>query len=329
MKEITYAEAINEALDEEMARDDKVIVMGEDVGLYGGVWRTSVGLQKKYGTKRVIDTPISENSFVGCAIGAAITGLRPVVEVMYIDFITLALDQIINQAAKLRYMFGGKVKVPIVIKTTGGAGKGNAAHHSQSLESLFCHIPGLKVVMPSTPSDAKGLMKSSIREDNPVIFIEHKLLYPKKEEIDSTQELIPIGKAKIVKMGSDITIVATSNMLYKAIDAADVLEKEFNISSEIIDPRTVSPIDFKTIIGSVKKTNNALIVHESNKKAGIGAYIASCITEEAFDWLDSAPSVIGGLDCPIPYSYVLEDAVIPSENQIVTKVKEQLRKGIK
>jgi len=327
MKEITYAEAINEAIDEEMARDDKVIVMGEDVGLYGGVWRTSVGLQKKYGTKRVIDTPISENSFVGCAIGAAITGLRPVIEIMYIDFITLALDQIINQAAKLRYMFGGKVKVPIVIKTTAGAGKGNAAHHSQSLESLFCHIPGLKVVMPATPSDAKGLMKSSIREDNPVIFIEHKLLYPKKENMDTTEELIPIGKAKIVKKGSDITIIATSNMLYKALDAANVLKKDFNISSEIIDPRTVSPIDFETIIDSVKKTSNALIVHESDKKAGIGAYIASTITENAFDWLDSAPNVIGGLDCPIPYSYVLEEAVIPSEIQIINKVKEQLRKG--
>ncbi|MDD5658457.1 MAG: alpha-ketoacid dehydrogenase subunit beta [Actinomycetota bacterium] len=325
MKELTYAEAINEALDEEMARDDKVILMGEDVGLYGGVWRTSVGLQQKYGIKRVIDTPISENSFVGCAIGAAITGLRPIVEIMYIDFITLALDQIINQAAKLRYMFGGKVKVPIVIKTTAGAGKGNAAHHSQSLESLFCHIPGLKVVMPSTPSDAKGLLKSAIKEDNPVIFIEHKLLYPKKEIL--TEEVIPLGKAKIVRGGTDITLVATSNMLYKAMDAADILKKDFNISCEIIDPRTLSPIDFEMIIGSVKKTNNALIVHESNKKAGIGTYIASIVTENAFDWLDSPVNVIGGLDCPIPYSYVLEDAVIPSQDKIINKVKEILEKG--
>lgn len=327
MREITYAQAINEALDEEMARDNSVIVMGEDVGLYGGVWRTSIGLQQKYGAKRVIDTPISENSFVGCAIGAAITGLRPVVEVMYIDFITLALDQIINQAAKLRYMFGGKVKVPIVIKTTGGAGRGNAAHHSQSLESLFCHIPGLKVVMPATPKDAKGLMKSAIREDNPVIFIEHKLLYPKKESIGEEELLIPLGKAKIVKEGNNITLIATSNMLYKALDASRILERDFNISCEIIDPRTLSPIDFDIIINSVKKTSNAVIVHESNKKAGIGSYIASQIMEEAFDWLDSPVSVIGGLDCPIPYSYVLEEAVIPSEKQIINKVKEVLGKG--
>jgi len=322
---ITYSEAICSALDEEMAKDNSIIVMGEDVGLQGGVFGTSRGLFKKYGPERVIDTPISENSFVGCATGAAITGLRPVVEVMYIDFITLAMDQIINQAAKLRYMFGGKVKVPLTIRTQGGAGKGNAAHHSQSLEVFFCHIPGLKVVMPSTPYDAKGLLKSAIRDNNAVVFIEHKLLYNTKGMVPNSNYLIELGKADIKRKGRDITIVAVSYMVQKALSAAEKLQKE-GISCEVIDPRSLYPLDTATIVSSVKKTNNILIVHESCTKAGTGAYIMQAVIGEIFDWLDSPPSVLGGLNSPIPYSHVLEEAVIPGEDEIIDNVKKILKK---
>jgi len=322
---ITYADSISAALDEEMARDSSIIVMGEDIGLQGGVFGTSRGLYRKYGVSRVMDTPISENSFVGCATGAAITGLRPVVEIMYIDFITLAMDQIINQAAKLRYMFGGKVKVPIVIRTQGGAGKGNAAHHSQSFEVFFCHIPGLKVVMPSTPYDAKGLLKSAIRDDNAVVFIEHKLLYSTEGIVPTSDYLVELGKADIKRGGSDITIVAVSYMVIKALLAAEKLKKQ-GISCEVIDPRSLYPLDRKTIVLSVKKTNNILVVHESCSRAGTGSYILQTIMGEIFDWLDSPPQILGGLDSPIPYSHVLEEAVIPGEDEIVERVRKILKK---
>lgn len=323
MREITYHEAITEAIDQEMARDSRVIVMGEDVGPQGGVFGTSRGLYDKYGQERVLDTPISENSFVGCAIGASMTGLRPIVEVMYIDFITLAMDQIINQAAKARYMFGGRVDVPVVIRTQGGAGKGNAGHHSQSLEVFFCHIPGLKVIMPSTPYDAKGLLKSAIRDNNAVVFIEHKLLYNTKGEVPKKDYTIDLGKAEIKRKGSDITIVAVSYMVLKAMEAAKELEKE-GISCEIIDPGTLSPLDKDTIVSSVKKTGNIIIVHESAVNAGTGAYISQVIGEDVFDWLDGPVTILGGLNCPIPYSSKLEEAVIPSAGSIKEKVKKLL-----
>ncbi|MES0341896.1 MAG: alpha-ketoacid dehydrogenase subunit beta, partial [Candidatus Humimicrobiaceae bacterium] len=284
-EKMTFSRAIARALDEEMDRDSRVMVMGEDIGPQGGVFGTSRGLYEKYGCDRVMDTPISENSFVGAAVGAAMTGLRPVVEIMYIDFITLAMDQIINQAAKLRYMFGGKVKVPLVVRTQGGAGKGNAGHHSQSLEVFFCHIPGLKVVMPSNPSDARGLLKASIREDNAVVFIEHKLLYNIEGEVPLEEGIIELGKADIKRKGNDITIVAVSYMALEALEAAEELEKE-NINCEVIDPRTLSPLDKDMIISSVKKTGKLLIVHESAKKAGTGAYIAAEVGVDVFDYLD-------------------------------------------
>ncbi|MCG2790142.1 MAG: alpha-ketoacid dehydrogenase subunit beta [Actinomycetia bacterium] len=312
-------------MDEEMALDNKIILMGEDIGPQGGVFGTSRGLYEKYGSSRVMDTPISENSFVGAAVGAAITGLRPIVEIMYIDFITLAMDQIINQAAKIKYMFGGKAKVPLVIRTQGGGGKGNASHHSQSLELFFCHIPGLKVVMPSTPYDAKGLLKSSIRDDNTVIFIEHKLLYKEQGMVPDSDYIIDLGDADIKKKGEDITIVATSYIVHKTLSAAKILEGE-GISCEVIDPRSLYPLDTETIISSVKKTNNLLIVHESCTRAGTGAYLLKELIAYIFDYLDSPPAVLGGLESPIPYSYVLESAVIPGEEKIIDSVKKIVNK---
>ncbi|MBU4292607.1 MAG: alpha-ketoacid dehydrogenase subunit beta [Actinobacteria bacterium] len=311
-----------------MSIDNKIILMGEDIGLQGGVFGTSRGLYEKYGASRVMDTPISENSFVGAAIGAALTGLRPVVEIMYIDFITLAMDQIVNQAAKIKYMFGGKAKVPIVIRTQGGGGKGNASHHSQSLEVFFCHIPGLKVVMPSTPYDAKGLLKSSIRDDNAIIFIEHKLLYNITGSIPDSNYTIPLGKADIKKEGEDISVVSISYMVNKALSAAASLEDE-GISPEVIDLRSLYPLDIDTIISSVKKTNHLLIVHESCSRAGTGAYILKEVLPDIFDYLDSPPVILGGLDSPIPYSYVLESAIIPSEEKIVNTIKKIMHNLIK
>lgn len=320
---ITYSDAIKEALDEEMSLDSNIILMGEDIGPQGGVFGTSKGLYQKYSSTRVMDTPISENSFVGTAVGAAITGLRPVVEVMYIDFITLAMDQIINQAAKIKYMFGGKAKVPIVIRTQGGGGKGNASHHSQSLEVFFCHIPGLKVVMPSTPYDAKGLLKSSIRDNNAVVFIEHKLLYNIQGSVPDSDYIIELGKADIKKEGKDITVVSVSYMTNKVLSAANILEGE-GISCEVIDPRTLYPLDIDTIASSVKKTNHLLIVHESCSRAGTGAYILKEILPHIFDYLDSPPIVLGGLNSPIPYSYVLESAIIPNEEKIADNIRQIL-----
>lgn len=322
-KELTYAEAVAAAIDKKMEQDPAVIVMGEDIGPQGGVFGTTRGLYDKYGCGRVIDTPISENSFVGAAVGAAMTGLRPIAEVMYIDFITLAADQIINQAAKVRYMFGGKVSVPLVVRTQGGAGKGNAAHHSQSFEALFCHIPGLKVVMPSTASDAYGLLISSIEDDNAVIFIEHKLLYAAKGPV--SQKPIPLGKADIKRKGSDITIVSFSHMLDKVIKAAESLKKD-SVDCEVIDPRTLSPLDTGTIIESVKKTGRLLIVHESVKAAGTGAYIAAEVEDEVFDYLDGPITIIGGKFSPIPYAHPLESEIIPQVGDIIKKVKTMLGK---
>jgi len=314
----TYSEAIAAAIDIEMEKDPSIIVMGEDIGPQGGVFGTTRGLYDKYGCGRIIDTPISENSFVGAAVGAAMTGLRPIAEIMYIDFITLAADQIINQAAKVRYMYGGKVKVPMVIRTQGGAGKGNAGHHSQSFEVLFCHIPGLKVVMPSTPSDAAGLLMSSIADDNAVIFIEHKLLYNTEGTV--SYETIPLGKADIKRTGDHITIVAVSHMVIKALEAAGKLKGQ-GISCEVIDPMTLSPLDTATIAGSVKKTGNLLIVHESVKAAGTGAYIAAEVENEVFDYLDAPIGILGAKFCPIPYAHPLESEVIPQTEDIIEKVK--------
>jgi len=321
MRHITYREAIREALREEMKRDPSVFLIGEDIGLYGGVYAVTKGLLAEFGEKRVLDTPISEAVIVGAAAGAAVVGTRPVAEVMYVDFMTFCMDQIVNQAAKMRYMFGGKIKVPLVIRTQGGAGTFCAAQHSESLESWFIHVPGLMVVMPSTPYDAKGLLKSAIREDNVVIFIEHTLLYNTKGDVPEEEYLIPLGSAEKKREGTDVTIIAYSRMVLTALEAADELAKE-GISAEVVDLRSLSPLDMDTVIASVKKTGRVAICEADCKTGGMGAEIMAQITERAFDFLDAPPVRIAGKDTPIPYSPVLEGKAVPGKDDIVRAVRE-------
>jgi len=325
MRVVTYREAINEALKEEMERDDKVFLLGEDVGAFGGAMAVTKGLYEKFGTKRVMDMPISESVIIGSALGCALTGLRPVAEIMFIDFTCVCMDQIVNQVAKMRYMLGGQVKVPLVIRTQGGAGKSYAAQHSQSLESWFVHTPGIKVVMPSTPYDAKGLLKSCIREDNPIMFIEHKLLYNTKGEIPDGDYTIPIGKAEIKREGNDVTLTTYSRMVLFALEAADILEKE-GISVEVIDLRTLNPLDMDTLLDSVKKTGRLLTVEEGNKSVGVGAEIVSRVLEENFDYLDASPRRLASLDIPIPFNRDLERATLPNVQKIIFEVKKLLNK---
>lgn len=313
---IEYRQALNEALLEEMAHDSSVFIMGEDVGRYGGVLQISRGVQEKFGEMRAIDTPISELGFTSMGVGAALAGLRPVVELMYIDFSTLAIDPIVNQAAKARYMFGGKARVPIVIRTQGGAGRGNAAQHSQSLEAWYAHIPGLIVVQPSTPYDAKGLLKSAIRSDNPVIFIENKLLYNSKGAVPEAEYLVPIGAADVKRAGSDLTIVATSRMVLLSLNAAETLAKE-GIQAEVIDPRTLKPLDMPTIAASVRKTHRLLVVNEGVRTCGYAAEVMARAYEEVFDYLDAPIVRVTTEDVVIPYSGALEMAAIPNEEKIM------------
>ncbi|KUK14415.1 MAG: Transketolase central region [bacterium 42_11] len=272
MREITYAEAIREALREEMKQNDKVFILGEDVGRFGGCFGVTKGLWEEFGDERVRDTPISETAIIGSAVGAAATGMRPVAEIMFCDFMGVAMDEITNQAAKMRYMFGGKVSIPMVVRTPVGGGLCAAAQHSQSLEAWFTHLPGLKVVMPSTPYDAKGLLKASIRDDNPVIFLEHKMLYGVKGPVPEEDYIVPLGVADVKREGKDLTIIATSLMVHKALEAASLLEKE-GVSVEVIDPRTLYPLDEETILSSVKKTHKALVVHEAVERNGFGGEI--------------------------------------------------------
>lgn len=323
MREIEYREALREALIEEMDRDEKVFLIGEDIGVYGGAFRVTKGLLDKYGPDRVISTPISEAAIIGAGIGAALTGYRPVAEIMFIDFTTLAMDQIVNQAAKIRYMTGDALNVPLVIRTQGGAGRGIAAQHSQSLEAWFYHIPGLRVVMPSTPYDAKGLLKSAIRDNHPVIFIEHKMIYLNKGPVPEEEYLIPFGKADIKKEGKDVTIFAYSNMALKALEAANQLERE-GISCEVIDPRTLVPLDEETLINSVKKTGKLVVVSEACERGSIVSDIIAIVNEKAFDWLDAPIKRVTGLNTPIPYNSTLEQACIPHKESIVRAVKEML-----
>ncbi len=318
MAEITGLEAVNQALSEEMARDPDVFMAGIDVGEKGDVFGTTQGLLAKYGADRVLDTPIAESGILGLAIGGAARGLRPVVTIMFMDFIGVCFDQILNQMAKMRYMFGGKVTLPLTVITTAGAGSSNAAQHSQSLEALLCHIPGLKVVIPGSPYDAKGLLKASIREDNPVFFIQHKRLLRLRGEVPDGDYEVPMGVARVVREGKDLTIVATSYMVQEAIAAADRLA-ERGIEAEIVDPRTLVPLDMETIVTSVKKTHRALVVHEAVRFCGVGAEIAAQITEEAFDYLDGPPLRIGAPSSPVPYSPALEKAWVPNADQIVAK----------
>ena len=325
MRELSYRDALNEALHEEMARDPAVCFLGEDVGRYGGVLQVSRGLYDRFGPKRVRDTPISEAGFTGIAVGAAMTGLRPVVEVMYIDFSALAMDQIVNQAAKARYMFGGKAHVPLVMRTQGGGGRGNAAQHSQSLEMWFVHTPGLIVVQPSTPCDAKGLLKSAIRNDNPVIFIEHKLLYNTTGPVPPAEEelLIPLGVADVKRPGKDVTIVATSRMVLFALEAAEKLAAD-GIDAEVIDPRTLKPLDLQTIVKSVEKTGRLVVVNEGPLTGGFTAEVAARVQREAFDWLDAPIIQVATEDVPLPYNGRLELEAIPSVEDIIKAAKNAL-----
>lgn len=322
MKEMTYAEAVREALRQEMIHDDSVFLIGEDVGRYGGAFGVSYGLVDEFGEDRVRDTPISEAGIMGAATGAALMGMRPVAEIMFMDFTTIAMDQLVNQAAKLRFMFGGKAKVPLVLRTPGGSGTGAAAHHSQSFESWFVHVPGLKVVMPSTPYDAKGLLVASIRDDNPVIFVEHKLLYKTKGPVPEEEYIIPLGTADVKRTGRDLTIVATSIMVPRALDAAETLAGE-GIDVEVVDPRTLKPLDEETIFSSVIKTGRVLIAHEACKTGGAGAEIAARIAEsEAFDYLDAPIKRLAGLDIPVPYNRNLERRMVPQVEDIVAAARE-------
>lgn len=322
MRKITYREALREVLREEMRRDPTVFLLGEDIGRYwGGAFKVTEGLAEEFGDERVIDTPISENAIIGVAIGAAITGMRPVAEIMFGDLTALAMDQIANQAAKLQYMFGGQVKVPLVIRTPFGGGVNIAAHHSQSLEAWFMHVPGLYVAVPSTPYDAKGLLKTAIRGNNPVVFCEHKLLYPFEGEVPEEDYTVPFGVADVKREGKDVTVVATLYMVHKTLKAAEILEVE-GVSVEVVDPRTLTPLDKKAIINSVKKTGRLVVVSEDCKTAGVTAEIAAMVAEEAIDYLDAPIKRVAEPDTPIPFSPPLERYVIPDEKAIVKAVKE-------
>jgi pyruvate dehydrogenase E1 component beta subunit len=316
MPVISYREALNEAMREEMQRDPNIFVMGEDVGFYGGAFKVTDGLFAEFGEKRVIDTPIAEGLIVGAAIGAAMVGLRPIAELMTVNFALLAMDQIVNHAAKIRYMFGGKAKVPLVIRAPGGGGNQLGAQHSQSLESYFLHCPGLRVVMPSTPEDAKGLLKESIRDDNPIMFLEHEHLYNTKGEVPPEDYTTPIGKAVLRRKGKDITIIAYSNMVLTAMEAAQQLEKE-GIEADLIDLRSLNPLDRDTIFASVKKTNRVIIVEEDWKTGGVGGEISSQIYEHAFTALDAPIVRVAGEDTPMPYAKNLERAAIPQPDDII------------
>lgn len=324
-KRMSISHAIREAMREEMLRDENVIMMGEDLGTMGSPFGITLGFLEEFGKNRVIETPISESSFTGMAVGAAMRGIRPVVELMYDDFISCAMDPVMNQAAKLRYMTGGQVTIPMVVRAPMGAGRRNAGQHSQCLEALFTHIPGLKVVCPSTAEDAKGLMKSAIRDNDPVIFLEHKLTYARKEEVPEGEYVIPIGKADVKRAGSDITIITWSRQVFFALDAAKALTEE-GIDAEILDLRTLVPLDFEAIEASVKKTHNVMIVEEGVKRGGIGAELSAQIMEDLFDELDSPVARVAGLNVVSPFSPPLEDAVFPQIDDIVAAAKRVLNK---
>ena len=338
-RNMDFAPAIREALRQELSRDERVLVFGLDVGRFGGLFGCTKGLQEEFGEKRVRDTPISESAMIGAAIGAALTGLRPVVEIQFVDFIGCGMDQVFNQLAKIRYMFGGSMKVPVVVRLPSGSRypvASGAAQHSQSLEAWFMHVPGLKIAVPSTPYDAKGLLIAAIRDDNPVLFIEHKLLYyasriPSLREqypglvgyVPQEEYVIPFGKADVKREGADITVIATMMLVHKALKVAEELSKE-NVDVEIIDPRTLIPLDTETLINSVKKTGRVVVASEDCKTAGVASEITAIIMEEAFDYLDAPVKRVCALDVTVPYSKVLEERAIPQEHDLITAIKEVL-----
>jgi pyruvate dehydrogenase E1 component beta subunit len=322
-RELTYAQALNEALREEMERDPSVVLLGEDIAEYGGVYTVTRGLLERFGKERVMDTPISETGFVGAALGLALTGYRPVVEIMFVDFIFVCADQLFNQIAKAVYTSGGQRKVPLVLRTQQGSSGGKAAQHSQSLEAFFCHVPGWYVVAPHSPADAKGLLKSAIRDENPVAFLEHKALYFTRGPVPSEEYLVPIGKARVVRQGSNVTIVTYSKTVDLAMAAAEVLAED-GVEAEIIDLRTLKPLDFEAVSASVRKTHRAVVVHEAHRFAGFGAEIAASIQEEAFDFLDGPVLRVAALDAPIPYNRRLEERVLPQVADIVSAVRRSV-----
>ncbi|MHA2069767.1 MAG: alpha-ketoacid dehydrogenase subunit beta [Candidatus Thorarchaeota archaeon] len=322
MAEITYRDALKQGLREEMLRDENVFIMGEDVGLnWGGAFKVTKGLAEEFGEERVRDTPISENAIAGAAVGAAITGMRPVAEIMFGDLITLAMDQVCNQAAKMRYMFGGQTSVPLVLRSVFGGGKNIASHHSQSLEAWFMHTPGLKIAVPAFAYDAKGLIKTAIRDPDPVMFFEHKLVYDRKEEVPEEEYLIPFGEAKVRREGADVTVWGTFIMVHKALEVAEELAKD-GISVEVIDPRTLVPLDKKTLIDSVKKTGRLVLVTEETKTGATTAEISALVQEEAFDWLDAPIKRVNAPDTPVPFSPPLEQYFVPDNKRIADAIRE-------
>lgn len=322
MKEITYLTSLIEGMREEMERDERVLLLGQGVEL-GGSYKTSVGLFEQFGPQRVRDVPISEESVVGCAVGAAMTGLRPIVEIMYCDFIFRAMDQIGNQAAKYRYMSGGHISVPIVIRSTSGYGSCRGATHSQMLGTTLFTIPGLKIIIPSTPRDVKGLLKSAIRDEDPVIFLDHFLLFPLKGPVPEEEYTIPLGQAEVKREGKNITVVALSTMVHEALKAAEDLTRE-GIEMEVIDPRTLIPLDLATIVQSVQKTNHLIVVEPGAQRGGLGAEVIACIVKEAFDHLDAPPARLAVPDTPIPFASSMENYVLPNRIGIVKEVRAQL-----
>jgi pyruvate/2-oxoglutarate/acetoin dehydrogenase E1 component len=323
MTEMMFRDALRRALDEEMRRDPLVFLMGETIAERGGSYKVTEGLLATYGPRRVIDTPIAEASFTGMGVGAALVGCRPVVELLFVDFAMLAMDQIVNQAAKFAFISGGQAKVPLVVRTQGGAGNGLAAQHSQSLEALFYHVPGLKVVMPSTPRDACGLLKAAIRDDHPVVFIEHKLLYMTQGPVPDEEYVIPLGRAEVKREGSDVTLISWSLMALKCLEAAAVLAGE-GVSVEVVDLRTLTPLDKETVLDSARKTGRVAVVHEAVKRGGVGGDIAAMLMEEAYDDLDGPVLRIAGRNTPIPYNLNIERACVPSVEDIVAGVLDLL-----
>ena len=325
MPELTYREAVRDALATAMRDDDHVFIMGEDIAEMGGSMGVTQGLVDEFGPERVRNTPISEMAIVGAGIGAAMQGMRPVVEIMYEDFLTLSLEQIVNQAAKHRYMSGGQLKVPLTIRTQGGAGWSPGAQHAQQLEAWFVHIPGLKVVFASTPEDARGLLWSSIYEDNPVIFFEHRTLYGIKATVPDEIEPIPLGRARVHREGEDVTVIATGRLVHESLAAAEKAEKE-GVSVEVVDPRTLQPLDEDTLVGSVKKTNRAVVAHEAVTRMGFGAEVAAVLQYQAFDWLDAPIERVGAKFTPLPFAPVMEQFVIPHADDVLQAILRTVNK---
>ena len=326
MPELSYREAVRDALSQAMRQDENVFVMGEDIAEMGGSMGVTAGMLDEFGPERIRNTPISESAIVGAGIGAAIQGMRPVVEVMYEDFLTVSMEQIVNQAAKHRYMSGGQLKVPLTIRTQGGAGWSPGAQHAQQVEAWFVHVPGLKVVFPSTPTDVRGLLWSAIYDDNPVVFFEHRTLYGLKEEVPDELEAIPIGQGRVHREGSDVTVVATGRLVHEALQAAEQAESE-GVSVEVWDPRTLQPLDLDGLVASVKKTNRVVVAHEAVTRGGFGAEIAAVVQEQAFDWLDAPVERVGARFAPLPFAPVMEEYVVPHADDVLEAIRKTVSRN--